>query len=395
MAQGLGGKLYTVNLARKITADRALGGSTRTSALGVVGFLCLCPGILLGSLPARAQSPQPPLPPGTETVLPSAPDNDGTAGQQQPAERLPGIISGTIVDQDGSGVVGARVTLVREEQSPNQEVLTSDDGQFSFANVAPGAFQLTITAAGFATQGFSGTLRSGERNSVPQITLMVAANFTEVRVEFSTIELAQEQLKDQEKQRVFGVIPNFYVSYVSNAAPLSPKQKFQLAWKSTVDPVTFGVTGVVAGVEQATNQFGGYGQGAQGYAKRYGASYADVVTGTFIGGAILPSLLKQDPRYFYKGTGTARSRVLYAVANSVICKGDNGHWQPNYSGLLGSLASGGISNLYYPPNDRSGVSLTFENMLIGIGETAAVNLLQEFVMRKLTPNVPNYQPATP
>jgi len=287
------------------------------------------------------------------------------------------------------------VTLVREEQSPNQEVLTSDDGQFSFANVAPGAFQLTITAAGFATQGFSGTLRSGERNSVPQITLMVAANFTEVRVEFSTIELAQEQLKDQEKQRVFGVIPNFYVSYVSNAAPLSPKQKFQLAWKSTVDPVTFGVTGVVAGVEQATNQFGGYGQGAQGYAKRYGASYADVVTCTFIGGAILPSLLKQDPRYFYKGTGTARSRVLYAVANSVICKGDNGHWQPNYSGLLGSLASGGISNLYYPPNDRSGVSLTFENMLIGIGETAAVNLLQEFVMRKLTPNVPNYQPATP
>jgi hypothetical protein len=152
---------------------------------------------------------------------------------------------------------------------------------------------------------------------------------------------------------------------------------------------------VIAGVQQATNDFSGYGQGAQGYAKRYGASYADLVTGTFIGGAILPSLLKQDPRYFYKGTGSVRSRVLYAVANSVICKGDNGRWQPNYSGIIGSLASGGISNLYYPSTDRAGAALTFENMLLGIGETAAVNLLQEFVMRRLTPNLPNFEPATP
>jgi hypothetical protein len=154
------------------------------------------------------------------------------------------------------------------------------------------------------------------------------------------------------------------------------------------------VTGAVAGVEQATGTLSGYGQGAQGYAKRYGAAYADLVTGTFIGGAIFPSLLKQDPRYFYKGTGSVRSRVLYAISMSVICKGDNGRWQPNYSGILGSLASGGISNLYYPATDRSDAALTFENMVIGIGETAAVNLLQEFVMRKITPNVPNYNPQT-
>jgi hypothetical protein len=105
--------------------------------------------------------------------------------------------------------------------------------------------------------------------------------------------------------------------------------------------------------------------------------------------------LKQDPRYFYKGTGTRRARFLYAIANAVICKGDNGHWQANYSGVLGSLASGGISNLYYPAADRYDAALTFENMLIGIGSTAATNLLQEFLIRKLTHNVPNYAPARP
>jgi hypothetical protein len=117
------------------------------------------------------------------------------------------------------------------------------------------------------------------------------------------------------------------------------------------------------------------------------------VTGTFIGSAILPAVLKQDPRYFYKGTGTKKSRVLYALANAVICKGDNGHWQPNYSAILGGIASGGISNLYYPSSDR-GAGLIFENALIGMGTTAAANILQEFVIRKLTPHAPTYAPVT-
>jgi hypothetical protein len=110
---------------------------------------------------------------------------------------------------------------------------------------------------------------------------------------------------------------------------------------------------------------------------------------------MLPSLLKQDPRYFYKGSGSVRSRILYAIANSVICKGDDGHWQANYSGILGSLASGGISNLYYPAQNRNGAGLTFENAMIGIGENAATNLLQEFVIPKLTPKLSNHQPAKP
>ena len=287
------------------------------------------------------------------------------------------------------------MTLSREDQSPSQEVLSGDDGQFSFANIAPGPFHLAITSAGFATQTSSGILRSEEIYIVPQITLVVATATTEVRVVPTRTEVAEDQIKVQEKQRVLGVVPNFYVSYDHHAVPLTSKQKFELAWKTTVDPVTFGVTGVIAGIQQAQNDFSGYGQGAQGYAKRYGASYGDFVASTFIGSAMLPSLLKQDPRYFYKGNGAKRSRILYALANSVICKGDDGHWQANYSSILGSLAAGGISNLYYPAKDRNGARLTFENGLIGIGESAAINLLQEFFVRKLTTNAPNHEPASP
>jgi len=252
-----------------------------------------------------------------------------------------------------------------------------------------------VTSELFTTQKTSGILHSGESLVLPQIVFALATEMTQVQVTVPRVEIAAEELKVEEKQRVFGVIPNFYVSYIPNAAPLASKQKFQLAWRSTIDPVNFVLTGAIAGVQQADNTFSGYGQGAQGYAKRYGASYADFAIGTFIGSAILPSLLKQDPRYFYKGTGTVRSRVFYALANSVICKGDNGHWQPNYSSILGSLAAGGISNAYYPAQNRDGAGLTFENALIGIGETAATNLLQEFVIRKLTPNAPDPQPAAP
>jgi hypothetical protein len=315
--------------------------------------------------------------------------------QQASNQQLPGGISGTVVDRTGAVIAGARVSLTREDHSPAQQVVTGQDGQFSFANIAPGAFQLTITCAGFATQTSPGMLHSGEIYTSPPIALAVATAVTDVEVVLSPEQVAEEQIKDQEKQRVLGVIPNFYVTYVPDPVPLNARQKFGLAWKSTIDPVTFVLNGGVAGVEQATNQFSGYGQGAQGYAKRFGASYADTVSSTFIGGAILPSLLKQDPRYFYKGTGSTRSRLLYAIANSVICKGDNRRWQVNYSGILGALASGGLSNLYYPSTDRDGVGLTFENALIGIGQGAAANILQEFVIKKLTPKLPNQGPPKP
>jgi hypothetical protein len=311
-----------------------------------------------------------------------------------PAQRLPGFINGTVTDQTGAAVAGAEVKLIREA-SPGRAVSTTEDGQFSFVNIDPGPFQLAIASTGFATQTFSGTLRSGETFAVPRIALIVATASTEMRVTPATVDVAQDEIKVEEQQRVFGVLPNFYVSYVANAAPLSTRQKFQLAWKTSIDPVSFAVNGVVAGIEQSQDNFGGYGQGAKGYAERYGAAYGNFVIGTYIGSAILPSILKQDPRYFYKGTGSKHSRILNALAQSVICKGDNGHWQANYSGLIGGLAASGISNIYYAPRDRDGVGFTFENALIGVGTTAVTNLLQEFVIRKWTQSRPGRQASKP
>jgi carboxypeptidase family protein len=342
--------------------------------------------ILLCGFPTLAQSQDPPVAASATSDQPAAPVPTASARASLPEPQPSGSISGTVVDGTGAFIVGARVSITRKDPSPNQEVLSGDDGQFSLASIPPGPFKLTITAPGFATQTFTETLRPGEIYTVPLTTLAIATAVTEVRVVPKRVDVAEDEIKEEEKQRVLGVIPNFYVTYVSNPVPLSPKQKFELAWKTTVDPVSFGITGVIAGVQQAQNEFSGYGQGTQGFAKRYGASYADFVVGTFVGSAILPSLLKQDPRYFYKGTGSKRSRILYALANAVICKGDNGHWQANYSSILGSLAAGGISNLYYPAKNRDGAELTFENALIGIGASAAANLLQEFVVRKLTPN---------
>jgi hypothetical protein len=314
-----------------------------------------------------------------------------------------GSIQGTVVDQSGAVVAGAQVTLTEENQvSPGntgrQETRCGGDGQFSFANVAPGAFHLVITSPGFAPQTSSGILHEGEIQNIPQIQLGVATTSTEVQVGLSrsdVAEEAEEEIKVEEKQRVFGVLPNFYVSYVADPVRLTSKQKFEIAWKTLIDPATLIFVGGAAGIEQAQNHFNEYGQGAQGYGKRFGAGYADTVAGTLIGSALLPALLKQDPRYFYKGRGSKGSRFLYAIANSVICKGDNRHWQPSYSNILGSLAAGGISNLYYPAQDRNGAGLTFENAAVGIGATAAANLFQEFVVRKLTPNISHHDPGKP
>lgn len=382
--QGEGYKVMIVPSTKKGLREKCVGRNVRTLVLGTGSLvwlsLCVLPCGFPGLTLAGAQTQQP------SVVLsgPSSTAGAGASGAQEPNQQSAGSVSGTVVDPSGAAIAGAQVKLTRDDQTASQEAVTDSNGRFSFAGVAPGPFQLEITAASFARQTSAGTLQPGEVHTVPTIALAIAANVQQVTVE-PTAVVAQEQIRQEEKQRVLGVVPNFYVSYIPDAAPLNAKQKFELAWKDTLDPVTFVVTGAAAGIEQAGNEYSGYGQGAQGYGKRYGASYADFATSTFIGSAILPSLLKQDPRYFYNGTGSKRSRLLYALENSLICKGDNGRWQPNYSNVFGNLAAGSISNLYYPSNDR-GAALTFERAGLGIAATSGVDVLQEFVLRKLTTN---------
>ena len=335
--------------------------------------LCFCG--MLG--PMLAQNPAP------TDGLPVAP----TAQTIQPAN-----ITGTITDSDGASIAAARLTLtyLDHPNTPTRQTTSNADGAFTFTSIAPGSFQISVEAHGFSSSHVRGSLLPGQQEELPPITLSPSVNI-DVNVIATQQEVAQAQIKEAEQQRIFGAIPNFYVSYNPHPVPLDPKQKFTLAWKTSIDPVTFLFTGAIAGINQAQNLFPEYGQGAQGYAKYYASAYADGIIDTMIDGAILPSLLKQDPRYFYKGTGTIRSRALYAIANVFICKGDNGKWQPNYSGLLGGLASASISNLYYPPPDR-GVATTFRTTFIGMGGNAAANLFQEFLIRKLTPHLHSSPP---
>ena len=319
-----------------------------------------------------------------QRAMPDLQGTEASASGSQHDQLLAGSVSGKVVDQSGADIVGAVVKLKYEGESSEIEVTSGEEGKFVFSNLAPGAFHLTISSPGLASQEFSGTVLSGQNYVTPLITLVISRQVTGIQVELPPEELATVQIEEQLKQRVLGFVPNFYVSFVPNAAPLAPKHKFELAWKSASDPITLIGVGVLAGMSQAADRWQEYGQGAQGYAKRYGASYANVFAATFIGGAVMPSVLKQDPRYFYKGSGSKRSRILYALASSVICKGDNGHWQPNYSNVLGSFAAGGIANLYLPASNRHEGSFVVSSALIRIGETSLAGVLQEFVFSKLT-----------
>ena len=355
----------------------------RSLPLTLLGLMC---GVLLSasSLLAQTQS-------AISSEVPSETQANSTPALAQP-QGVPtmGTISGTVLDVTGAPLSGAQVKLTGDATKPPAETITGQDGHYSFANIAPGPFELSIAHAGFKTKTVSATLANELGYLAPAITLELAAVVTEVDVHLTTEEIAQEQIKEQEQQKLLAVIPNYYASYVANAAPMNTRQKFELAWKLAIDPSSFVIAGIIAGGQQANNSFPGYGQGAAGYANRFGAAYGDFFIGTYISNAILPSIFKQDPRYFYKGTGTTKSRIAWALKRSVMARGDNGHWQPDYSGILGSLAAGGISNLYYPEGSHHGFETTLTNTLIGIGTGAGVNILQEFVFPKITPKLPKH-----
>jgi carboxypeptidase family protein len=352
--------------------------------LRVTCFLILC-----GAM-AKAQSPATPAT-GSASVGsivedPSSSDTPNSPGKSQaeasqPAVQ-PGNIVGTTLDQSGSVAAGAVVRLTSEDKAFSQEVVSGDNGQFSFSKVPAGKFTLSVTSAGFGGEAFSGELAPGQTFLVPPIVLSIATVVTAVNVKVDPVEVATEEVKEELHQRVLGFIPNFYVTYHEDAAPLTSKMKFRLAWKSSTDPITLGGTAFLAGLQQAGDQYSEFGQGAQGYGKRFGAAYADVLASTFLSGAVFPTLLKQDPRYFYKGTGPTRSRVLRAVANSVWCKGDNGNWQVNYSNIAGSFGAAAITSSYYPTHNYGSVILT--NGLVRMGESSLAGIFQEFVVRKLT-----------
>jgi hypothetical protein len=299
------------------------------------------------------------------------------------ADTKTGSILGTVVDTSDEPIPGANVIL----QGPAGERLTAvtkDDGTFAFNEAPAGvACQVTVSAEGFADWSSSVTVEPGQDKTLADVKLRILAVQRAVTVSYSEKEVAVQQLKVEEQQRVFGFIPNTYVVYEPHPEPLTARMKFELAYKDLTHPMFFARTAAWAGVQQARDDPNEWGQGTKGYSKRLGAGFADGVTGSLISNAILPSLLHQDPRYFYQGTGTTESRALHAMLAPFVCKGDNGAWQPNYSQLGGSLIAYSISTAYYPSSDRT-AGHVFQTFGIDMGLHVIGSLAQEFILDKFT-----------
>jgi hypothetical protein len=327
---------------------------------------------------------------GGPSNLPEAPATQPAASASGAAETDPNAarIAGTVTDTNGDIVPEANVTLEGPTPEDRRTTVASDNASFEFDGLKPGVpYQVAIQAKGFVDWNSDALkLQSGEFHFVTDVRLQLLGEATSITVTASSPEeIATQQVQIEEQQRVLGFIPNFYVAYdAKNAVPLTTKLKFQMAFRVSVDPVSFLGAAFLGAIDQAADN-PNFPQGWNGYGKRVGSIYADGLTDIMFGGAILPSLLHQDPRYFYQGTGTIKSRALHAMSNPYVCRGDNGKLQPNYSSLGGDLISSAISNAYYPASNR-GAAFTFEGVAIATAERTVSSLIQEFVIRKLTPS---------
>lgn len=315
-----------------------------------------------------------------QPALPSAPQAQSNSSAMDAAD-----LNGTVTDVNGDLIPGATVVLDGTDSSSHQTQTANDSGFFQFGGLKAGVpYQITISAKGFEnwTSGKI-VLTSGQFFGITDIKLKLESSVSSVTVYASTEEIAAHQVEIEEQQRIMGFIPNFYVVYDSkNAVPLTAKMKFQMAYRVSIDPVSIVGAAALAGMNQA-GETPDYREGAIGYGERFGAAYADGITDIMFGGAILPALLHQDPRYFYQGTGTTKSRLMHAMAAPFICRGDNGKSEVNFSSMGGDLISGSISNAYYPASNR-GASLLFEGFALSTGERVVSTVIQEFLLKKLT-----------
>jgi len=303
-----------------------------------------------------------------------------------------GLVNGRVIDESGAAIPGARITVTADGAVSGIEMVTDADGRFSVATVPAGPFRVDVSADGFVSRTLTGVAAAGAPTTLPPIPLTLSAGSVGVEVTPSRVEVAERQLHQQEQQRLLGVFPNFRVSYVPDAEPLNARQKFHLTWKSVADPVRFATVGVGAGIQYARDDFSEFGDGWPGYAKRYAALYATILTSSMISNVALPTVFRQDPRYFYKGTGSTSSRLGYALSRAVVRRGDNGRTQPDYSRILGSLTAGAISNFYYPPEHRRDAQLMLTNTAIAIGGAALGNVMQEFLLGRVTTRRPRSTP---
>jgi len=324
-----------------------------------------------------------------DSALPDAPQHAQipSSADTDSEQTAAGTITGTVLDTNRDVLQGARVTVAGQSSSAIWTLESGSNGEFAFTGLYPDTYKLTVTAPGMNTFTSSEiSVHEGEYRLV-SVMLSVFGGATKVTVSGNKEEMAEEQVQIAVRQRIGGIIPNFYSSYDWNAPPMGAKQKLKLSFREIIDPVSLLTMAGAAGVQQYRNTFPDYGGGVEGYGKRYVTNFADNLTGVLLSRGFYPSIFHQDPRYFYKGTGSIHSRMLYAISAAVIARGDDGHWKPNYSHVLGTFSAAAISNLYYPASDRGASSVLF-NGLVGTGMSAFRNLLREFVFKRVTSHAP-------
>ena len=296
----------------------------------------------------------------------------------------PGTISGTVVDASGASVAQVQVKLSLDGRAADREAQSTPTGEFSFANVPSGPYRLTFNSTGFALKAITGELAADQTLVLPPTALAIDKVTNQLNVSQTQVEIAQEQINAAQQQRLLGLVPNFFAVYDRDAAPLNAKQKLQLTTKFWLDPSAFVINGAIAGVGQAQNTNKGFGQGAQGYAKRYGAGFVSFGTSLLLEKVVITSLAKQDPRYFVKGTGSNSSRAWWAISRTVVCRGDNKNFQFCYSNLIGRFGNGFVTRYFFPPSARDSSGVILRSSAIGLGFNAVGNLFQEFLAKKIT-----------
>ena len=348
---------------------------------GVSLLLCVVPASALAQQPASARTV-------SDRLLPDAPLPNSGLVPKDPARRPissegSASVLGIVLDVSGASVSGAQVNLMHEDGTELHTIVSEADGGFNFTKIPAGSYLVIVNAKDFATfTSAEFAIAEQQIYEVPSVSLSVAAANMAVTVH-PTEFIAAEQIRAAEKQRLMGVIPNFYTSYTFDAAPLTAKQKFLFAVRGTFDPVSMVGVAFGAGIEQATNAYAGYGQGAAGYGKRFAAKFADGRSSDFLTHAVFPSLLHQDPRYYYLGSGSVKARLAHAVGSAFFTRTDNGLTAPNYSYFLGDFGSAALSNLYYPRANR-GAGLVFTNAAVGLAGRIGGNILREFSKRLTT-----------
>jgi hypothetical protein len=333
--------------------------------------------------------------------LPNAPS---FAMQEPAAAETTGGVTGVVTDLHGGLVPEASVTLERVGQSSLRETTSNSAGRFVFLNVPAGTYTVLVAAPDLKTYlSAPFTVGAGQHLELATVVLAIATASASVEVSANSTAVAEQELNAETKQRVLAVFPNFYTSFIYDAAPLNTRQKFKLTSRVVVDPIAFVSAAVTAGIETSRDTFPSWGQDGPSYAKRYAAAYGDELLTQAFSYAIYPSIFHQDPRYFYLGPANKTStRFWHAALAGVITRGDNGRREPNYSHMLGSASAGAVSSVYHPASDSAGY-LAALNFGVGIGSKGVQCLIREFVLPHFTTHVPAYAkgrtpapaPATP